>query len=339
LTGLEGIVIGVLLAALVIYTLSGGADFGGGVWDLFAIGPRGEQQRRLIAKAIGPIWEAHHVWLIFAIVVTFVALPKAFAAITTVLHIPIALMLLGICLRGSSFVFRAYDSQDDDVQRRWSRVFAISSLYTPVMLGVCAGAVSSGAIRMDAGGRVVPDFLSAWLAPFPFAIGGFTLALFSLLAAVYLTVEAQDARLREDFRRRALIAAVAAAAMAYVSLVLARQGAPHLWDVLTARDFSGALQVTIAAVGFTLITALWIRLFHVARVMAILLVVLVEIGWAAGHLPYLIPPDLTVSDAAAPASVLRPMLLVLAAGSLVLVPALAYMYLVFKAPDPAGPDG
>jgi cytochrome d ubiquinol oxidase subunit II len=302
------------------------------VWDLFAIGPRAEKQRQLIAKAIGPIWEAHHVWLIFAIVVTFVALPKAFAAITTVLHIPIALMLLGICLRGSSFVFRAYASQEDEVQRRWSRVFAISSVYTPVMLGVCAGAVSSGAIRMGADGRVVPDFLSAWLAPFPFAIGGFTLALFSLLAAVYLTVEAREPSLREDFRRRALIAAVVAAAMAYVCLALARQGAPHLWDALTARDFSGALQVVVAAVGFTLVAALWARLFHLARVLAVLLVVLVEIGWAAGHLPYVIPPDLTVSDAAAPASVIRPILLVLAAGTLVLLPAFVYLYLVFKAP-------
>src|SRR5687768_10037530 len=93
----------VLLAALVLYALSGGADFGGGVWDLLARGPRAAAQREQIAHAIGPIWEANHVWLILVVVVLFAAFPPAFAAIATVLHVPLTLMLIGIVLRGSAF--------------------------------------------------------------------------------------------------------------------------------------------------------------------------------------------------------------------------------------------
>src|SRR5688572_33490992 len=112
----------VMLAALVAYALLGCADFGGGIWDLFSVGPRAREQRRHIAQAIGPVWEANHVWLIFMIVLLFTAFPPAFAALSTALHIPLTLMLLGIVLRGTSFTFRQYDRQEDPVQQRWGRL-------------------------------------------------------------------------------------------------------------------------------------------------------------------------------------------------------------------------
>src|SRR6185436_5424124 len=164
---LELLLAGVLMVSLNIYALGAGADFGGGVWDLLASGPRQRAQRNAIAHAIGPIWEANHVWLILVIVVLFVAFPVAFAALATALHIPLSVMLIGIVLRGSAFAFRTYGGDDDATQRRWGRIFAMASVVTPVMLGVCAGAVASGAIRVR-DGRVVTDFVSAWLAPFPF---------------------------------------------------------------------------------------------------------------------------------------------------------------------------
>jgi cytochrome bd ubiquinol oxidase subunit II len=122
--------LGLLFAALVLYAVLGGADYGGGVWDLLAFGPRAREQRGLIETAIGPVWEANHVWLIFMIVLLFTAFPRAFAALSTALHIPLTLMLLGIVLRGTSFTFRQYHSEDDTVQRRWGRLFAISSVFT-----------------------------------------------------------------------------------------------------------------------------------------------------------------------------------------------------------------
>src|SRR5690349_24769191 len=147
-----------MVAALVLYALLGGADYGGGVWDLFAFGPRARRQRQLIAEAISPVWAANHVWLILVIVVLFTAFPPAFAAIATALHIPITLLLIGIVLRGTAFTFRTYDVQRDNVQRRWSLVFSIASIITPVLLGTTLGAIASGTIRF-ANGVAVNGFL------------------------------------------------------------------------------------------------------------------------------------------------------------------------------------
>src|SRR5678815_2437613 len=148
---LETIIAGVMIAALVLYALLGGADYGGGVWDLFALGKRQREQRALIADAISPVWEANHVWLILVIVVLFTAFPPAFAAIATALHIPITLLLIGIVLRGTAFTFRTYDVQRDDVQRRWSLIFSIASIITPILLGTILGAIASGTIRVENG--------------------------------------------------------------------------------------------------------------------------------------------------------------------------------------------
>jgi len=95
-----------MLAALVFYVLLGGADFGGGIWDLLASGPRAREQRAAIEHAIGPIWEANHVWLILVIVVLFTGFPPAFAAISIALFVPLVLLLVGIVLRGAAFTFR-----------------------------------------------------------------------------------------------------------------------------------------------------------------------------------------------------------------------------------------
>src|SRR6266550_2499248 len=148
-----------VLAALIVvalngYVLLGGADFGGGVWDLFASGSRRDRQRALIAEAIGPIWEANHVWLIIVVVLLFTCFPAAFARLAITLHIPLSLMLIGIVLRGSAFTFRSHygpgHGQDGGEAARasehWGRVFAIASVGTPVLLGLCVGALAAGAL-------------------------------------------------------------------------------------------------------------------------------------------------------------------------------------------------
>ena len=175
----------IILAALVVYALSGGADYGGGMWDLLASGPRAPRQRAAIEHAIGPIWEANHVWLILVIVVLFTAFPEAFAVIMTALHIPMTAVLLGIVLRGSTFVFRKYDVQDGAVHRRWSTLFGASSVFTPFVLGLCLGALASGEIRVllapaaaltlvlaRNGAPQVFAKLTSWWAPFLVAATG-----------------------------------------------------------------------------------------------------------------------------------------------------------------------
>src|SRR5258707_2352950 len=117
-----------MISALIIYALLGGADYGGGVWDLFAFGRRAPAQRALIAHAIGPVWEANHVWLILVVVILFTAFPPAFAAIATALHIPITFLLVAIVLRGSAFAFQANEPSRDVAQSGWETIFALASL-------------------------------------------------------------------------------------------------------------------------------------------------------------------------------------------------------------------
>jgi cytochrome bd ubiquinol oxidase subunit II len=321
--------LGMLLVALVLYAVLGGADYGGGVWDLLASGPRAGEQRRLIEGAIGPVWEANHVWLIFMIVLLFTAFPHAFAALSTALHIPLTLMLLGIVLRGTSFTFRQYHRQDDPVQQRWGRLFAISSVFTPVMLGICIGAISTGSIRVQ-DGTVTSGFLRPWLGLFPFAVGLFAVALFAFLAAVYLTVEATDEALREDFRRRALAAAVATGALALTVYLLSYETAPLVRVGLTHRPWSWPLHIITGLFALGTIGALWRRRFQLARVLAVGQIGLILGGWALSLYPFLVPPDISIIQAAAPLSVLRPVLWGTALGLLILAPSFLYLFRVFK---------
>lgn len=331
----EPLVAGLIGVVLVAYVLLGGADFGGGVWDLLAhFSPRTVRQRRAIALNIGPIWEANHVWLIVAIVVLFVAFPVAFASISTALHIPLVLMLVGVVLRGSAFVFRTYDSRRDDVQQRWSLVFAGASTVTPVLLGVTVGAVASGRIR-HVDGELQADFFTPWLAPFPWVVGLLTLAIFAYLAAVYLTVDvAHDLELQEDFRRRGLWASAAVFVLAWVAFGLSRTGAPMVWAGLWASSWSLPFQVLVGCSGLGCIATLWARRYRAARAWVVLQVVLVVGGWAAAQYPFIIPPDLTVYEAAGPDKVQWWMLGILTVGLVPLVPTYAWMMWVFKGQQP-----
>src|SRR5229473_3050600 len=105
------IVLAVLWLSLIAYAVLGGADFGGGIWDFLAIGPQAEKQRRLVGQALGPVWEANHVWLIFLLVGLFTAFPTAFSVLSTALFLPFTLALIGIVLRGSAFTFRAHAAE------------------------------------------------------------------------------------------------------------------------------------------------------------------------------------------------------------------------------------
>jgi len=328
----------VALLALDAYVLLAGADFGGGVWDLFATGPRRADQRALIAEAIGPIWEANHVWLILVVVLLFTCFPAVFSGLAVALHIPLTLMLIGIVLRGSAFAFRSYGSSDDAPQRRWGRVFAIASLVTPVLLGVCIGAIASGRVgaALDQIGRGAHDasfvsmYVSPWLSPFTIAVGALALALFAFLAATYLTVEANDAALREDFRRRALAAAIAVFVTAFLALALARSRAPRMSAGLIASRWALPLHLLTAAAAIAAIVALWLRKWRTARIAAAAQASLILWGWAAAQAPYLVPPTLTVANTAAPRRTLALFLLALAVGGLVLFPSLAYLFRLFK---------
>ncbi|HVC43632.1 MAG TPA: cytochrome d ubiquinol oxidase subunit II [Candidatus Binataceae bacterium] len=321
-------VAGILLVALTIYVLTGGADYGGGVWNLFASGPRAAGQRDLIERAIGPIWEADHVWLILVVVIMFDAFPPAFAQIMTAMHIPVTLMLVGIVLRGSAFSFHSYGGGRDSAQRRWGRLFAIASLVTPVLLGVIIGAIASA--RIPRNPARLSDFVAPWATPFCFSVGLFALVMFAYLAAVYAPLETDDAELRDDFRRRALGAAVAVGLMAAVVLLLSIHGAPLIWAGLTERVWTWPLIWIITILALAAIGALWTRRFALARLCAAGQVALILWGWALAQFPYLLPPDLTIYNSSAPPVTIHILAGALAAGALILLPSYRYLLVIFK---------
>jgi cytochrome d ubiquinol oxidase subunit II len=333
------LVAGVLMISLNAYALLGGADFGGGVWDLLASGPRRERQRRLIADAIGPVWEANHVWLILVVVLLFTCFPAVFSRLAILLHIPLTLMLIGIVLRGSAFTFRSYDDQADQAQRRWGRVFAIASLITPLLLGTMIGAVAAARLALPdwATRGTQADFfsiyLAPWLNPFTLATGCFALFLFAFLAAVYLTMEAREIELKEDFRRRALVAGVCVFLAAAGALLLAsgeESGAPLMWHGLARSGWALGFHLATGAAAVMALLSLWYRRYSLARIAAAAQVSFILWGWAMAQFPYLVPPDLTIQETAAPAVTLKLVLMALAVGAVVLVPSLYYLFRVFK---------
>jgi cytochrome d ubiquinol oxidase subunit II len=267
--------------------------------------------------------------MILVVVLLFVAFPPAFAAIMTALHVPVALMLVGITLRGAAFVFRAYGPQSP-TWSRWGGVFAASSAVTPVLLGVILGAVASGRIRLGPGKVVETDFVSEWLAPFPWVLGLLVLALFAYLAAVYLAVEADDDGLRDDFRTRAIVANAAFGVCAAIAALASREGAPHLAEVLFGTARAWAMQGLTALVATGAMAALVARRFRAARALAIAQVVLVVAAWVVAQDGQLLVGALSVREAAAPPSILAPVLVALGVGSLALVPAFVALYRVFK---------
>jgi cytochrome bd ubiquinol oxidase subunit II len=333
--GLPEVVAAITVVALNAYALLGGADFGGGVWDLLASGPRREAQRSLIADSIAPIWEANHVWLIVVVVVLFTAFPQAFGALGVVLHVPITIMLVGIVMRGSAFMFRSYGTRTAHVRHRWGLAFAIASIVTPLLLGMIIGAISSGAVARaaaDAPSRSFTEvYVRPWAAPFPIAVGGFAVAIFAFLAAVYATVAAKDDALREDFRIRGLGAAAAVLVFAGLSLVLSVTSAPRIAGGIGGSMWSIPLHVCTATAAVTAIVSLWRRRYAIARIAAAAQVSFILWGWALSEYPYLLPDALTIRAAAAPAITLELLLVGLAVGGLVLIPSLRYMLRLFAA--------
>jgi cytochrome d ubiquinol oxidase subunit II len=284
-----------------------------------------------LRTAIAPIWEANHVWLILVVVLLFVCFPTAFAAIMVALHVPVTLLLIGIVLRGAAFVFHAYAAGDRAVERHSVRWFRAASAIVPLMLGIVAGTIAAGRIRLNTGtGAVAMLPGSAWLQPFPLLVGGMTLGLCSLLAAVYMTVETEGP-LREDFRRRALVAGIMVGLVALPAAFVADTNAPVIGVPLLHSTWSLPFHAGTGAVAIGALAALAMRRYRLARGLTIAQTALILLGWGMAQYPHVLAPDLDLATAAAPRAVLVSTLLVLGIGSLLLVPAFVWLYRVFKA--------
>jgi cytochrome d ubiquinol oxidase subunit II len=215
------VVIIFLWVALLLYLVMGGADFGAGIIEMFTSNKNKSRTRKIMYNAIGPIWEANHMWLIIAIVILFVGFPVIYATMSTYLHIPLTVMLMGIIARGTALTFRNYDAVHDNMQKIYNKIFVYSSFITPLFLGIIAGSAVSGRVDPQAT-NFMDAYIYSWLNWFSVAIGFFTVALCGFLAAIYLIGEANDDIERKSFIRKARlmnIAAVIAGSAVFIASV------------------------------------------------------------------------------------------------------------------------
>jgi cytochrome d ubiquinol oxidase subunit II len=317
-----------ILVGLAAYTVLAGADFGAGFWTLFAGGGRaGAAATRDHARhAMGPVWEANHVWLIFILVTCWTAYPVAFGSIMSTLAMPLFVAAIGVILRGASYALRA--QLDAEPQQRFiERVFALSSILTPFALGTVVGAIASGRVPV---GNARGDLVASWLNPTSIFIGALAIATSSYLAAVYLAADAQRLRepaLEQDFRAHALVAAVVAGALALAGLVVVRYDARPLFDGLT-RGIGLVMVCISAAAGLVTIASVWVGRFGPARVSAALAVAAIVGGWAFAQYPRLLP-GLTIGEAAAGRATLIAVVIAAVGGAIILVPSLLLLFRLF----------
>jgi cytochrome d ubiquinol oxidase subunit II len=316
---------GILLAGLTLYAALGGADFGGGLWDLLAGGDqRGRAPRQLIDDTITPVWEANHVWLIFILVIFWTAFPSAFAAVMTAAALPLWLAAFGIVLRGAGFAFRK-EVETLHWQRLFGAAFAFSSLIVPFFMGTVIGAIASG--RVPAG--LSRTDLAVWTGPTSLLIGALFVAVCAYLEAVFLTREAsrrEDHRLRRYFAQRAAVAGAVSGALALATLVEIHSSNPALFHGLTHRGL--ALVIISAASGLAVIWFLATgRRPQALRPLSVLGVAAVVWGWGVAQYPALLPgTGLTLSGGAAPHAVLVTVVVVFVAAAVLVGPSFLLLF-------------
>ena len=317
----------ILFVVIAAYALFGGADFGGGIWDLLAgRTKRGAAPRELIDESITPVWEANHVWLIFVLVLLWTAFPPAFAAIMTALFVPLCLSLLGIVLRGVGFAFR-HTAERLRMQQLTGALFAAASLITPFFMGTVVGAVASGQVPAHPAGNI----LAAWTSTTAILTGFLFIGACAYISAVFLVLEARHRGLLDlvrYFSLRATAAGLLTGALAGGTFAELSVSAPHVFDRLTGIALP-LVAISIAA-GIAVLGMLWLRWHNalVLRLTAAIAVAAVVAGWGLAQYPYLLPTSLSLAAGSAPTGSLVAEFVVAGLAVLLVAPAFALLYIL-----------
>jgi cytochrome d ubiquinol oxidase subunit II len=324
-----------ILIGLALYTILGGADFGAGIWQLTTLlspdrSRSGRERSRTIREhahhAIGPVWEANHVWLIFVITVTWTAYPSAFGAIASTLALPLLLAGVGIIFRGAAYALRSGTASTREVVAI-DAMFSFSSFLTPFALGTMIGALMSGRIPP---GNAAGALFSSWLNPTSLLVGVLGVVLSAYMAAVYLAADAarHDEQLLVDaFRCRALLAGAGAGVIAIVGLPILHSDAYRIFErLLTGAGLVGTIISVVA--GVATLSLVFTRRFERARISAALAVAGLIIAWALAQQPTLLP-GLSLAQAAASNTTVIALLVAIAMGVVVLFPSLALLFSLF----------
>lgn len=320
----------ILVICLLLYVVLGGADFGGGILELLTRG----KASGIISKAIAPIWEANHVWLILVVVILFVGFPSVYSTILTTLHIPVLLVLLGIILRGSAFTFRHYDIEETTPRRIYSIIFQYSSLFTTFFLGVTLGAVILGEISVNYQEGFYEIYIHPWLNWFSMSMGLFLVLLFAFLAGIFTVSELKEEKYIRYFSRlakRLIIALVVVGGFVFIAAEI--NGHPLFYEFYHS-PFS-MVSIMLATLALPL---LWINLNknnrNILRIVAGFQTTMIVTGWFAIQFPVLVKikegNDITFHSAGAPQQTQLYLLVALIVGVLIIFPSMAYLYKIFK---------
>ena len=309
----------ILWVGATFYAIFGGADFGGGFWDLFAgNAEKGERPRATIQRSLTPVWEANHVWLIFILVVLWTAFPSVFSAIFSTLYVPLVLAVLGIVLRGSGFAFRS-SVEGLSERRAAGATFALSSVITPFFMGTVVGAIAVGNVPADGSG----DAFSSWLTPAPLFFGAMFVATGAYLAAVFLVGDTRrvgDKEMERYFEKRALAAGVVAGIFAVLGLIALHSEGHYVYDRLVHQGLPLIVISVVCGLGMLGTLLLGGRLL--LRPLAAGAVIAVIWGWFVAQFPYLLPTTMKISEAAAPDATLGAIFIVFGVACIVVLPAL-----------------
>lgn len=323
----------VLGFSLFLYALLAGADFGAGVLEILPLNISREKKSRIIGKAMGPVWEANHIWLILALVIVFNAFPKLYVFFSDWFHFPIGAFALGIIIRGASFTFLHYDPIKDNSQKLYRWLFGLSSIWCTFWIGVMVGSLMLGAFTLADTGY--EKYFAHWLTPMSFMMGLFFTLLSMLNATLFLSAEFSTQEWKK-LGRSIVFFLLPVGAMIHLFFWLA---SPERWKLFFFNPLSLIL-IFISAILIGLqLTYLHVGSTFRTRILAGLQVALIM---GAGFLP-LYPAVvvfrdgdiLNFFDIAAGAATLKGLVIALIAGTLVIFPGYVFLMKVFKG-DPPG---
>jgi cytochrome d ubiquinol oxidase subunit II len=312
------------LIGLAFYAVLAGADFGAGWWQLTAgKGPDAGSIRDHAHRAMGPVWEANHVWLIFVITVVWTAYPSAFGSIASTLSIPLFIAAVGIIFRGTAYALRSGASRAREL-RAIDTAFSLSSILTPFALGTVVGGIASRRVPV---GNAAGDQFSSWLNPTSLLIGILAVATAAYLAAIFLCADAArlgETTLERKFRARAIAAGVVSGAIALAGLPVLRWDAEPLYHRLVeGRGVIGLLASIVA--GCATLALVWWKRYEASRYTGAVAVAAIIAGWALAQSPVFLE-GLTVRQAAAGRDTLVAVTVAVLAGAAILFPSLALLF-------------
>ncbi|MCE6959176.1 cytochrome d ubiquinol oxidase subunit II [Cereibacter sphaeroides] len=314
---------GIIAFSVLVYVILDGFDLGVGILFPFA---KDERERDVMMNSVAPIWDGNETWLVLGGGGLFAVFPLAYAVVMPALYPPIIAMLLALIFRGVAFEYRWRTVR---WKRLWDWAFFGGSLVAALMQGVALGALVQGIEvenRAYAGGRW------DWLTPFSALTGMAVVVGFALLGATWCNMKLEG-RVQEHMRRLALPLAVATLGfLVLVSIFTPLHDAVYAerWFRWPSAVWSFAVPVLVGLTAFRLWRGLVRAEDRAPFLCALGLFLLAFIGIGISFYPMIVPPALTIREAAAPDE----SLLFTLVGTLVLIPIIliytGYTYWVFR---------